>query len=168
MVPSLLLFHHYNPYSLLLYKEGHFAIGENTTLKGWFKIYQLSHSNIPWALGINYYQELSAAQAFPLLPSPRVKAQRINSLWNPSASLQEPKRFCRGAEWCPLGQPAPRHSICLLSWVYLMAERLGLILPVVRHCEMQATSRRNFRPSWYTLLVPAVSCQPGYRQLMTV
>lgn len=43
MAPSFPLLHHYNAHPLLLHKEGHLTI-ENTTLKGWFKVPQLSHS----------------------------------------------------------------------------------------------------------------------------
>lgn len=96
---------------------------ENTILKDWFKISQLKHSNVPWAVGISYYQEPSAAQAFPPLPSRRVKAQRINSLWNPSAPFPALKCFCRGTAWRPLRQSAPRHSICLLSCIYPITEK---------------------------------------------
>lgn len=115
------LFHDYNAHSLLRYREGHLTIGENTILKDWFKIPQLNHSNVLWA--VSYYQEPSAAQAFPPLPSLRVKAQRINSLWNPSAPFPALKCFCRGTAWRPLRQSAPRHSICLLSSVYLITEK---------------------------------------------
>ena len=157
MAPSFSLFHLYNAHSLLLYKQGHLAIGENTTLKGWCKISQLSHSNVLWAIGISYYLEPSAAQALPPLPSPRVKAQRINSLWNPSAPSLAPKCFCRGAVWRPLGQPGPRHSIRLLGCIYLITEKLRLILPEVQPCEMQATSSLDAPPSWYALLLCAIS-----------